>query len=236
MVFRQLFDRESCTYTYVLGCDKTKEAVIIDPVIEHVDRDQQVLEDLGLKLKFALNTHVHADHITGSGKLKRKNAGCQSILGKTGNEEAEADIKIDDGEVLRIGETLKLEARHTPGHTKGCHSFVLSVDGETRQSVFTGDTILIRGCGRTDFQGGSSDDLYNSVHKRVFTLSDDTLVYSAHDYKGHTVSTVGEEKKFNPRLSKSLSEFKDIMANLNLAYPKKIDVSLPANKVCGLQN
>lgn len=232
MIFRQLFDRESCTYTYVLGDEETKEAIIIDPVIELVERDQKVLDELSLNLKYALNTHVHADHITGSGKLKKLYEGCQSVLGRIGNEDAKADIKLDEGDKLKAGSVV-LETRHTPGHTQGCHSFVCEGSDGVKM-VFTGDTVLVRGCGRTDFQGGSSEDLYKSVQRHIFSLPDNTKIYSAHDYKGHTVSTVGEEKKYNPRLSKTLEEFKDIMANLNLAYPKKIDVSLPANKVCGL--
>mmetsp|Transcript_1972 Transcript_1972/g.2534 ORF Transcript_1972/g.2534 Transcript_1972/m.2534 type:complete len:237 (-) Transcript_1972:1730-2440(-) len=236
MIFRQLFDPESCTYTYVLGDEATKEAIIIDPVIELVERDQKVLDDLELNLKYALNTHVHADHITGSGKLKLANKGCQSVLGKKGNEEAKADMYVDEGELIKVGNTIELEPRHTPGHTQGCYSFVCSVAGDDTKLVFTGDTILIRGCGRTDFQGGSSESLYNSVKTKLFTLPDNTKLFSAHDYKGHTMSTIGEEKVHNPRLTKSLDEFKDIMENLNLAYPKKIDVSLPANKLCGLQD
>lgn len=192
-----------------------------------------------------------ADHITGSGRLKQafneahQGSGneiiCKSILGEAGNEEAKADMKVKDGEVICVGTSVFLEARHTPGHTSGCHCFVLRQTKETdgKESnpiaVFTGDTVLTRGCGRTDFQGGSSETLYNSVHKKLFVLPDQTKVYPAHDYKGFLDSTIGEEKKFNPRLKKNLEDFKEIMANLNLAYPKKIDVSLPANKVCGLQ-
>lgn len=242
MLFRQLFDRESCTYTYILADEETKEAVVIDPVIEHVDRDKKIIDELGLKLVFAINTHVHADHITGSGKLKQYFS-CQSVLGQAGNEEAKADWKVSEGEVIKVGNSIFLEPRHTPGHTAGCHTYLLRRTADTADNskenvvaVFTGDTVLIRGCGRTDFQSGSSDKLYESVHSKIFNLPDETKIYPAHDYKGFLMSTVGEEKKHNARLTKSKAEFKEIMANLNLAYPKKIDISLPANLVCGLQN
>lgn len=241
MIFRQLFDPEgSSTYTYIIGDEISKEAIIIDPVIEFVDRDRKILDELGLKLLFAINTHVHADHITGSGKLKQLFEGCKSGLGAKGNEKALADKKFLESEVLYIGKDKKISLRflHTPGHTAGCHSLLLEFEenGKKKMYVFTGDTVLIRGCGRTDFQGGSSEQLYESVMTKIFTLPDDTFIYPAHDYKGWTVSTVGEEKKYNPRLTKSLQEFKEIMSNLNLPYPKKIDASLPANLKCGLQD
>mmetsp|Transcript_21390 Transcript_21390/g.34844 ORF Transcript_21390/g.34844 Transcript_21390/m.34844 type:complete len:232 (-) Transcript_21390:2118-2813(-) len=231
MIFRQLFDRESCTYTYLIGDEASRNAVLIDPVIEHVARDTKLLQELGFNLVYAMNTHVHADHITGSGKLKEIWERCQSVLGRAGNEDARADIKLADGEVLGFGK-IQIKALHTPGHTAGCHCYYLE-DGDSKY-VFTGDTVLIRGCGRTDFQGGSSEALYRSVHEKIFSLSDDTILYSGHDYKGNTQSTVGEEKKHNPRLTQELNGFIDTMENLKLAHPAKIDIALPANLVCGI--
>ncbi|CAH1774136.1 unnamed protein product, partial [Owenia fusiformis] len=225
-IFRQLFDRESCTYTYLLADGGTKEAIVIDPVIEMVDRDIEQLEGLGLKLLYAINTHVHADHVTGSGMLKKK-TGCKTAIAKVST--AEGDLKIGAGDEFTFGK-YTLEVRATPGHTNGCLTYVLRDLG----MVFTGDALLIRGCGRTDFQEGSAATLYKSVWDNILSLPDDTKLYPAHDYKGRTVTTVGEEKRFNPRLTKEVDEFVKIMDNLGLPYPKKIDVSLPANMVCGL--
>ncbi|CAG0888297.1 unnamed protein product [Cyprideis torosa] len=224
---RQLFDRESCTYTYLLADRETKEAVLIDPVIEHAERDAKLVEELGLELKYAINTHVHADHITGSGKLKKLIPGCQSALCSKAN--AQADLQLEPGSTIDFGK-FKLEVRSTPGHTNGCATFV---DHDNRMA-FTGDALLIRGCGRTDFQQGDSGALYDNVHSQILSLPDDFELYPAHDYKGQTVTTVLEEKRFNPRLTKPKDEFKKIMDELGLPYPKKIDVSLPANMVCGL--
>jgi len=228
-LFRQLFDRESCTYTYLLADQTSMEAIIIDPVIELADRDAQLVKDIGLKLVYAVNTHMHADHITGSGRLKQLLPGVQSVISAAAG--ADADVKVKDGDVISCG-SIQLEVRGTPGHTEGCVTYVL----HEQRRCFTGDALMIRGCGRTDFQGGSSDRLYDSVHQKIFSLPEDYAVYPAHDYKGQTCSTVGEEKRLNPRLSKSRQEFVSIMTNLNLAYPKKIDVALPANKVCGMYN
>jgi len=227
LVFRQLFDRESCTYTYLLADNTSREAVLIDPVIELVDRDAQLVKDLGLQLKYVANTHVHADHITGSGKLKECLSGSKSVISRA--SQAVADVHLEHGDTIKFGE-FELEARSTPGHTNGCLTYVFHEKG----MAFTGDALLIRGCGRTDFQEGSSSRLYESVHSQILSLPNTTRLYPAHDYKGQTVSTVEEEKKFNPRLSKSKEEFIDIMKNLNLAYPKMIDKAVPANMVCGL--
>lgn len=226
LILRQLFEKETSTYSYLLGDNITKEAILIDPVLETVDRDCQLINDLGLKLKFVVNTHVHADHITGSGLLKSKFPDCKSIISKIST--ADADIKIEDGNIINFGDRY-IKCLSTPGHTEGCFSFVL----DNLSIVFTGDALLIRGCGRTDFQGGSALNLYNSVHDKLLTLPENCIVYPAHDYKGFTSSTVYEEKKFNPRLSKSKDEFIKIMDNLNLPYPKKIDTSVPANLKCG---
>lgn len=233
-VFRQLWDVESSTFTYLLGDAATRSAVLIDPVIEHVERDARVATELGLDLVYLLNTHVHADHITGTGLLKRKFPKAKSVLGLAGNDLAVADLKLKHGEVIKFG-AQELEVRSTPGHTEGCVSYVWRTEGDpTPIAVFTGDALLIRGCGRTDFQGGSAKTLYRSVWEQILSLPDDTVVFSAHDYKGNTSSTVGEEKRFNPRLTKSEAEFVDIMDKLNLPKPKKIDEAVPANRVCGL--
>ena len=226
VIFRQLFDAESSTYSYLLA-DGTS-ALLIDPVYEQVERDAKLIKELGLDLKYCLNTHVHADHITGSGLLKKHFPECKSVLGEKGNPKAFADIKVPEGTVFKM-ESIELEFRSTPGHTSGCHTFVWL----NKNIAFTGDALLVRGCGRTDFQEGNSRTLYESVWNKIFSLPDETLLYPAHDYKGLTVTSVAEEKKFNPRLTKSENEFDDIMKNLNLPYPKKIDSSLPANLVDG---
>lgn len=225
--FRQLFDSVSCTYTYLLGDLGTREAVLIDPVVEHAERDAHLVNELGFNLIYAMNTHMHADHITGTGKLKSLIPGTKSVIGKASG--AQADVYLRDGDVINFG-GYNLIASATPGHTNGCLTYICHEQG----LAFTGDTVLIRGCGRTDFQEGSSESLYKSVHERIFTLPDHYILYPAHDYKGQTATTVGEEKRYNPRLTKSLEEFKTIMENLNLPYPKMIDQAVPANKVCGL--
>jgi len=226
-LFRQLFDRESCTYTYLLADQVSKEAVLIDPVIELAERDASLVKELGLQLKYVMNTHVHADHITGTGRLKKLVPGARSVI--SANSGGEADLLVKDGDKIVFG-GHSLEVAETPGHTEGCITYINREGG----CAFTGDALLVRGCGRTDFQGGSADTLYSSVWSRILSLPDNTTLYPAHDYKGQTASTVGEEKKYNPRLTKTREEFVTLMGNLNLAYPKKIDMSLPANMVCGL--
>ncbi|XP_043113630.1 persulfide dioxygenase ETHE1, mitochondrial [Puntigrus tetrazona] len=228
-LFRQLFEAESSTYTYLLADAESRDAVLIDPVLETVDRDLKLLSELGLTLKVALNTHCHADHITGSGLLKKKLFGLKSAISK--HSGAAADIQLSDGDRVHFGK-LYVTVRETPGHTDGCVTYVT----EDERMAFTGDALLIRGCGRTDFQQGSPLRLYESVHKKIFSLPGHCFIYPAHDYKGQTVSTVDEEKKFNPRLTKTLDEFVNIMNNLNLPKPKKIDISVPANLVCGLHD
>lgn len=227
--FRQLFDKESSTYTYILADVTSKEAVIIDPVLELAERDAQLINDLGLKLKYAMNTHMHADHVTGTGLLKKLLPGSKSLISKCSG--AQADVFVEDGQGVKFGRH-QLEVRGTPGHTNGCVTYVIHEQG----LAFTGDTLLIRGCGRTDFQEGSSKTLYQSVHKRIFTLPENFKLYPAHDYKGQTSTTVGEEKHYNPRLTKPVEEFIKIMDNLNLPYPKMIDRAVPANRVCGLHD
>jgi sulfur dioxygenase len=227
-VFRQLFDTSgSSTYTYLIADGDGGDAILIDPVLEMVDRDLRLCEELGVTLKYVLNTHCHADHITGSGLIKKKMPSVKSVIAEASG--AKADVKVKHGDRVSFGD-LHVEVRATPGHTAGCVSYVFD------DKVFTGDALLIRGCGRTDFQEGSSETLYHAVHSQIFTLPDDTVVYPAHDYKGHRSSTVGEEKRLNPRLSKSKPEFVDIMNKLELSYPKKIDEALPANMVCGIQD
>ncbi len=229
MIFRQLFDRDSCTYTYLLADEKTGEAILIDPVRELVERDEQILRELGLTLRYTLETHVHADHVTASGLLRQR-MGSQSVVARVAGANC-ADILVSHGDKVVFGEH-SLEVRRTPGHTDGCVAYV---DHEG-QRVFTGDTLLIRGCGRTDFQQGSPATLYKSVHEQLFSLPDHFAVYPGHDYKGRTSSTVGEEKRHNPRLgkNKTLEQFTEIMENLKLANPKKIDIAVPANQQCGL--
>ncbi|XP_071715342.1 persulfide dioxygenase ETHE1 homolog, mitochondrial [Rutidosis leptorrhynchoides] len=237
LLFRQLFEKESSTYTYLLADANhpDKPALLVDPVDKTVDRDLSLVKDLGLKLVYAINTHVHADHVTGSGLIKTKVPGVKSIISKA--SKASADILVAAGDKIQFGD-LYLEVRATPGHTVGCVTYVTG-DGPDQpqpRMAFTGDAVLIRGCGRTDFQGGSSHMLYESVHSQIFTLPMDTFIYPAHDYKGFTVSTVGEEMLYNPRLTKDKETFKSIMENLKLSYPKMIDVAVPANMVCGLQD
>ena len=227
--FRQLFDTKSSTYTYLLADVDSKEAVLIDPVLEHAERDAQLIKDLGLTLKYAMNTHMHADHVTGTGLLKKLIPGSKSLISK--NSGAQADIYVVEGEDVTFGQHC-LEVRSTPGHTNGCVTYVCHQQG----LAFTGDALLIRGCGRTDFQEGNSKTLYESVHNKILSLPENFRLFPAHDYKGQTSTTVAEEKEFNPRLTKSCEEFVKIMENLNLPYPKMIDVALPANKVCGLHD
>ncbi|PCI40441.1 MAG: Zn-dependent hydrolase [Rhodospirillaceae bacterium] len=224
VIFRQLFDSATWTYTYILADQNTREAVIIDSVREQFDRDLKLIEEMDLKLKFAIETHVHADHITACGQF-REATGCATGFSVHDDIEC-ADLKLTDGDKIVFGaHTLKV--LETPGHTQGCLSFY----GEGM--VFTGDALLIRGCGRTDFQGGSSTTLYHSVKDKLLSLPDETLVYPGHDYTGKLSSTVGEEKAHNPRLTLDEAGFVTFMANLNLDPPKRIQQAVPANKACG---
>eukprot|EP00596_Hydrurales_sp_CCMP1899_P006903 CAMPEP_0119047990 /NCGR_PEP_ID=MMETSP1177-20130426/56300_1 /TAXON_ID=2985 /ORGANISM="Ochromonas sp, Strain CCMP1899" /LENGTH=400 /DNA_ID=CAMNT_0007023293 /DNA_START=62 /DNA_END=1264 /DNA_ORIENTATION=+ len=230
IIFKQMIESESSTYTYLLADPTSKEAVLIDPVLETVERDLAVIKEMGLTLKYAINTHVHADHITGSGLLKQAIPACKSIIGATNlNMGALADIFVNENDKICFGDRY-LHCFPTPGHTEGCFSFVL--DDFSR--VFTGDALLINGCGRTDFQGGSSEDLYQSVRNKIFSLPNNCTVLPAHDYKGLFSSTVSQEKTQNPRLTLKLEDFVVLMAGLQLPYPKKIDASMPANLKCGI--
>ena len=225
-MIRQLFDRDTCTYTYLLA-DEGK-AVIIDPVLERVDRDLQLLDELGLELVCVAETHVHADHVTAAATL-RSFTGCSVIYGCDSGALG-ADTVVGDGDHVRFGSRY-LIARETPGHTAGCVTYVL----DDLSAAFTGDTLMVRGCGRTDFQEGDARTLYHSVHEKIFSLPDACVVYPGHDYKGRTCSTVGEERHFNPRLGagKTEGDFAGIMAALQLSPPARIDVAVPANLNAG---
>ena len=226
MIFRQLFDSVSGTYSYLMASRQGGEALIIDPVLEKVDRYLQLVKELDLKLVKAVDTHIHADHITGLGAL-RDRTHCITVMG----ENAKVDVvsmRVTEGDKLTI-EGLALDVLYTPGHTDDSYSFLM------RDRVFTGDTLLIRGTGRTDFQNGSARAQYDSLFGKLLKLPEDTLVFPAHDYKGDTVSTIGEEKRYNPRLQvKSVDEYVDLMGKLNLPNPKMMDVAVPANMRQGL--
>ncbi|MGQ0584495.1 MAG: rhodanese-like domain-containing protein [Reyranella sp.] len=228
LVFRQLFDPTSSTYTYLLGCSATKEALLIDPVFEQVRRDAALVTELGLRLTWTLDTHVHADHVTGAWLLKQRLG--SGIALSTGSGASGADRLLADGDRVEFGRRA-LEVRATPGHTSGCVTYVL----DDESMAFTGDCILIRGSGRTDFQQGDPRALYRSVRSRIFALPESCLLYPAHDYRGLTVSSVIEEKKFNPRLGGEVGEndYVGYMKNLDLPHPKKIDEAVPANLRCG---
>lgn len=226
LIFRPLFEKESSTYTYLLADSVTKEAVIIDAVDETQQRDIGLIDELGLDLKYIIETHVHADHITSSCPLKQKFVNAQIVLGET-NPVACADILIKDDDILEFG-GYSIKAMSTPGHTDGCMSYVVG------DKVFTGDALLIRSCGRCDFQGGSAEKLFDSI-SRLFTLPDDTFVYPAHDYGGRTVSSIWEEKTFNEMIGGGVdkTEFVRRVNAMELSLPAKIHVAVPANQVCG---
>src|SRR6478672_3386376 len=226
MIFRQLFDQASSTYTYLLASRPGGEGLIIDPVLEKVDRYLQLVSELDLKLVKAVDTHLHADHITGLGAL-RDRTHCITVMG----ENTKADVvsmRLAEGDKLTI-EGVSMDVLYTPGHTDDSYSFVMG------DRVFTGDTLLIRGTGRTDFQNGDARAQYESIFGKLLRLPDETLVFPAHDYKGDTVSTIGEERRCNPRLQvKSVDEYVELMSNLKLANPKMMDVAVPANMRQGL--
>lgn len=228
LVFRQLFDPTSSTYTYLLGCSVSKEALLIDPVFEQARRDAALIGELGLTLTWTLDTHVHADHVTGAWLLKQRLGSRIALSAASGA--AGADRLLQDGDRIEFGRRA-LEVRATPGHTSGCVTYVL----DDESMAFTGDCILIRGSGRTDFQQGDPRALYRSVRSRIFALPENCLLYPAHDYRGLTVSSVIEEKTFNPRLGGEVGEndYVGYMKNLDLPHPKKIDEAVPANLRCG---
>ena len=226
MIFRQLFDSVSSTYTYLIGSRAGGEALIIDPVLEKVDSYIKLLEQLDVKLVKVIDTHIHADHISGIAEL-RDRTNCITIMGDATKADV-VSMRVADNEVIKL-EKLELKSLYTPGHTDDSFSFMMN------DRIFSGDTLLIRGTGRTDFQNGDPYDSYNSIFERLLKLPENTLLYPAHDYNGNTVSTIGEEKKFNPRLQvNSAEEYVKIMNNLNLSNPKMMDIAVPANQQLGI--
>lgn len=224
MIFRQLFDTDSSSYTYLAGDLATGQAALIDPVLEQLERDLTLVKELGLTLTHVLETHVHADHVTASGRL-RERTGCQVVTGAAGA--SCANVHVRHGDEVRVG-GLTFRVLETPGHTDDSVSYLLG------DRIFTGDALLVRGTGRTDFQNGSAGQLYDSITQVLFTLPEETLVYPGHDYQGRTVTTIGEEKRFNPRVAgRDRAAFIQLMAELNLPPPKKLDIAVPANRACG---
>ncbi len=229
MIFRQLFDRASSTYTYLLGSVESGEATIIDPVLDNTELYLELSRQLGLKMTLALDTHTHADHVTALGTL-RDACGCHTMLGKQ-SQVACVSKHFSDGDKLGHGE-LELTALHTPGHTDDSYSFYWPHPQQA--SIFTGDTLLIRGSGRTDFQNGDARQQYQSLTEKLLTLPGSTFVYPGHDYRGMTRSTIAEEKQFNPRLQvASIDEYEKVMQSLKLPHPAQMDVAIPANRACG---
>ena len=221
MIFKQVFDQKSSTYTYLIASAKGREAVIIDPVIDNVKKYISLLQELDLKLVKVIDTHIHADHITGASKLK-KATNCSTIMGEHTPADA-VEIKVKDGEKVKIDQ-IEIKAIYTPGHTSDSYSFLMD------KYLFSGDTLLINGTGRTDFQNGSSEDAYNSLFNKLLKLPDDTLLYPGHDYNGKLVSTIGNEKKLNPRLQvNSADEYAEIMSKLNLSKPELMDSNIQSN-------
>jgi len=221
MIFKQVFDEKSSTYTYIIASAKGREAVIIDPVIENVESYISILNELELKLVKVIDTHIHADHVTGASKLKQV-TNCSTLMGEHTPADA-VEIKVKDDEIIKIDQ-LEIKAMYTPGHTSDSYSFLMD------NYLFSGDTLLINDTGRTDFQNGSSKDAYNSIFNKLLKLPEDTILYPGHDYNGKESSTIGNEKKFNPRLQvKNVNEYVELMSNLNLAKPKLIDINVSRN-------
>ena len=228
MILRQLFDQQSSTYTYIVADNDTRQACIIDPVKEKIEHYLQLFEELDIQLKYALDTHIHADHITALGTLNER-TGCQAVVGSEGDVACATD-SLHDEKQLNIG-NLTIRILFTPGHTSDSYCFFLNQ--QNRSYLFSGDTLLIRGTGRTDFQNGDPNELYNSIHNKIMALPADTIVLPGHDYKGWTSSTLAEEKKHNPRLQLDKEAFITHMNNLNLPDPKMMDIAVPANLACG---
>mmetsp|Transcript_8260 Transcript_8260/g.13502 ORF Transcript_8260/g.13502 Transcript_8260/m.13502 type:complete len:238 (+) Transcript_8260:63-776(+) len=230
LVFRQLFEKVSSTYTYLLGCTATRKALLIDPVLEMTQRDVQLVRELGFDLEYSLNTHMHADHVRSCEELKKQFPKLKSVHG---DPEGKADILVKDNDVIACGKEIHLRCLHTPGHTPGCYCFFFN--HENHPMVFTGDAMLVRKCGRTDFQNGSASDLYDSFTQKMYHLPAETLVYPGHDYDGFTVSTIEEEKKYNARCpeGQTREKFIEIMENLNLAPPKNIIYNVTENRKRG---
>ena len=226
MIFKQVFDKNSSTYTYIIASAKGREALIIDPVLENVEDYIKLLNELNLKLVKVIDTHIHADHITGAGKLRDKTK-CTTIMGEHTPTDA-VEIKVKDEEIIKLDQ-INIKALYTPGHTSDSFSFLMD------NFLFSGDTLLINGTGRTDFQNGNSTDAYNSIFNRLLKLPDETLLYPAHDYKGEKVSTIGKEKKNNPRLQvKNVDQYIEIMNNLNLQKPVSLDFNISSNLKLGM--
>lgn len=230
MIFKQLFEDDSSTYTYLLACEDTGECILIDPVIETVERDLGVLQELGLNLTYTLETHIHADHLTGALKLR---AFTDSKIVVPAMDQLDcADIGVEEGKPFKVGQ-IELHPLFTPGHTNTHHAYIL--DYGMQKNLFCGDALLIEACGRTDFQSGDPAHLYESITNKFFTLPDETLVYPAHDYENRHISTIKQEKERNPRIgnNRSVEEFIEIMNGLDLPYPRKIDFAVPGNELCG---
>ncbi len=231
MIFRQLFEPSSSTYTYLIACQDTGVVALIDPVLETVERDMEVLKELDLELDYTVETHIHADHLTSATKLKAL-TGNKIVYPKQAELPCQ-DIGVEEGKIFRVGK-IELYPLFTPGHTD--HHYAYLIDNGVQNMVFTGDALLIEACGRTDFQSGDAATLYESIQNKLFCLPEDTLVYPAHDYEGRFVSTIAQEKIRNPRLgnNKSKQEFIEIMNNLDLPYPRKINFAVPGNQACGV--
>ncbi len=230
MIFKQLFEQDSSTYTYLLACPETGQALLIDPVLDTLQRDIELLQKLELKLMYTLDTHHHADHLTGA-RMLRELTGCKVAYPAIEKPDC-ADIGVMEGQPFKMG-SIELAPLFTPGHTSHHHAYLL--DNGTQKMVFTGDALLIEACGRTDFQSGDATTLYHSIHDKLFSLPDETLVYPGHDYEGRFISSIAQEKVRNPRLggNKSIDEFVAIMNGLDLPYPRKIDFAVPGNEMCG---
>lgn len=230
MLFKQLLEPDSCTYTYLLSCDQTGETVLIDPVLDTAERDLQILSDMGLKLTYTLDTHIHADHLSGAQRLKSLSG--SQIAYPAIDVLPCADIGVEEGKPFQVG-NITIHPLFTPGHTNHHHAYL--IDSGTQKMLFSGDALLIEACGRTDFQSGDATTLYHSIHDKLFSLPNETLVYPGHDYEGRFITTIAQEKKRNPRLggNKSLKEFVTIMDAMDLPYPRKIDFAVPGNEMCG---
>jgi len=230
MIFRQLFEPDSSTYTYLVSCPDTGTTALIDPVLDTVERDLALLQQMGLTLDFSIDTHVHADHLTGAKRLREQSG--SRIVYPAMLDAACVDIGLREGEPFRVG-NIEIQPLFTPGHTDHHHAYL--IDNGTQKMLFSGDALLIEACGRTDFQSGDAHALYRSIHEKFFSLPDETLVYPCHDYEGRFVSTIAQEKSRNPRLGhgKSVEDFVAIMDNMDLPYPRKIDFAVPGNEGCG---
>lgn len=231
MIFKQLLEPDSSTYTYLLSCEQTGETVLIDPVLDTVERDLKIISELGLKLTYTLDTHIHADHLSGAQRLKSLSG--SQIAYPAIDALPCADIGVKEGEPFRVGH-INIHPLFTPGHTDHHHAYL--VDNGTQNMLFSGDALLIEACGRTDFQSGDAATLYRSIHEKFFTLADETLVYPAHDYEERFITTIAQEKQRNPRLGKNkpLEEFVTIMDTMDLPYPRKLDFAVPGNQQCGV--